>query len=622
MNLDEHTIQLLPDFLANQIAAGEVVQRPESIVKELIENSLDAGANCITVLIKKAGKHMIHIVDNGLGMSKTDLEMSIKRHATSKIRTSEDLEKIQTLGFRGEALASIAAISHIEIRTKRDIDSHGWKLDSEPLSIPSISPSQQEKGTQIIVKNLFYNVPARRKFLKSDIVEFRYISETMIRFALAKPDIRFIFYDGDNLVFDVHPSTLLERIKDLFGEQTSSGLLPIDSFTEEIKLSGFIGLPHLAKQSRAGQHFFLNGRAIISRSLNHAVFQAYEHLIEKQLHPFFVLNIHVDPSKVDVNVHPQKHEVKFEYEKGIYNCIQQAVQNALAKAHIVPELQFRSDIQQAPFERMHISPVQSQSTFSSQDSFLVNRLTGEIVDNNPRTQYSSPSFQYSKTRDSHSFTPQAKTAYDQLFGSDHIQDNAKHQHSQHRILPGSMWQLHNKYICIEHEHGLMMIDQHAAHERILYESALQSLQDESGKSQTLLFPITVHVLPQDLLLFHELKESLEILGFVFSDEHNNSIIVSALPNDIKVGTEEHALLDIIEQYREYDSIKPHSMRHNLAASMGCKAAIKAGQSLNQQEMNQLIKDLFMCSMPYVCPHGRPIVLEIPLAELDRRFGRT
>lgn len=622
MNLDEHTIQLLPDFLANQIAAGEVVQRPESIVKELIENSLDAGAECITVLIKKAGKHMIHIVDNGLGMSKTDLEMSIKRHATSKIRTSEDLEKIQTLGFRGEALASIAAISHIEIRTKRDIDPHGWKLDSEPLSIPSINPSQLEKGTQIIVKNLFFNVPARRKFLKSDIVEFRYISETMIRFALAKPDIRFIFYDGDNLVFDVHPSTLLERIKDLFGDQTSSGLLSIDSLTEEIKLSGFIGLPHLAKQSRAGQHFFLNGRAIVSRSLNHAVFQAYEHLIEKQLHPFFVLNISLDPSKVDVNVHPQKHEVKFEYEKGIYNCIQYAVQNALAKAHIVPELQFRTDIQQAPFERMHISPIQSQSTFASQDSFLVNRLTGEIVDNNPRTNFSSSTFQYNKTRDSQSFTPQTKTAYDQLFGSEHLQDALKDQHSQKSILPGSMWQLHNKYICIEHEHGLMMIDQHAAHERILYESSLKSLQDESGKSQTLLFPITVHVLPQDLLLFHELRDSLEKLGFVFSDEHDNRIIISALPNDIKVGNEEHALLDILEQYREYDNIQPHSMRHNLAASMGCKAAIKAGQSLNQQEMNRLIEDLFICSMPYVCPHGRPIILDIPLAELDRRFGRT
>jgi DNA mismatch repair protein MutL len=622
MKLDEHIIQLLPDFLANQIAAGEVVQRPESIVKELIENSLDAGAECITVLIKKAGKHMIHIVDNGVGMSKTDVEMSIKRHATSKIRTSEDLEKIQTLGFRGEALASIAAISHIEIRTKRDIDPHGWKLDSEPLSIPSISPSQQEKGTQIIVKNLFFNVPARRKFLKSDIVEFRYISETMIRFALAKPDIRFIFYDGDNLVFDVHPSTLLERIKDLFGEQTSSGLLSIDSLTEEITLSGFIGLPHLAKQSRAGQHFFLNGRAIISRSLNHAVFQAYEHLIEKQLHPFFVLNIILDPSKVDVNVHPQKHEVKFEYEKGIYNCIQYAVQNALAKAHIVPELQFRTDIQQAPFERMHISPIQSQSTFASQDSFLVNRLTGEIVDNNPRTNYSNSSFQYSKTRDSQSFTPQTKTAYDQLFGSEHQQDALKDQHSQQSILPGSMWQLHHKYICIEHEHGLMMIDQHAAHERILYESSLKSLQDESGKSQTLLFPITVHVLPQDLLLFHELRDSLEKLGFVFSDEHDNRIIISALPNDIKVGNEEHALLDILEQYREYDNIQPHSMRHNLAASMGCKAAIKAGQSLNQQEMNRLIEDLFICSMPYVCPHGRPIILDIPLAELDRRFGRT
>ena len=616
--LSDQTISLLPDFIANQIAAGEVVQRPESIVKEIIENSLDAGAETITVIVKKSGKQSIHVIDNGKGMSKADLLLSIKRHATSKIKTSEDLERIQTLGFRGEALASIAAVSHVEIRTKRREDQHGWKLSAEPLKEEIIEPCQTENGTQVIVKNLFFNVPARRKFLKSDIVEFRHISETMIRFALSRPDIRFIFYDNDTLVFDAPPGNLLERIQSLFGEETSTGLLPIDFSTDDISIQGFIGLPHLAKQSRSGQHFFLNQRAIVSRSLGHAVFQSYEHLIEKQMHPFFVLNLTIDPTKIDVNVHPQKHEVKFEYERGIYNAIHEAVSAVLGKAHIIPEMQFRDQLSQQPFERLSVASIPSGNS-----SILVNKTTGEMY--SPKSfsgSFSQTGIQQNFERQQH-ITPQHQSAFDHLFSSeqDFPLETTVTVHENNRTI-GSMWQLHAKYIFIQSDAGMMMIDQHAAHERILYERAFAALNNQTKQGQTLLFPITVNLMPQDYILFIELKSELESLGFVFEENVNHEITINAVPFDIAAGAEHLALQDILEQYREYDIVKPQSMRHNLAASMGCKAAIKAGHTLNAQEMQALVEDLFACSMPSVCPHGRPIILEMQLQELDRRFGRT
>ena len=318
-------IHILPEYIANQIAAGEVVQRPESVVKELVENSMDAGAEQISVVVRGSGKQLIHINDNGSGMTRDDLALSTKRHATSKIQTVQDLEHIMTLGFRGEALASIGAVAHLEIRTRMQEDEIGWKLTAEPLKDDTIEPFKSEKGTQIFVRNLFFNVPARKKFLRSDLTEFRHISETMLKFALARPDIRFTFYDADSLIFDVKPSSLEQRIVALMGERSASQLIPVEFAAPLVKVSGFVGQPSMAKQSRSGQYFFLNGRAITNRALTHAVFFPFEHLLDKNSHPFFVLNIEIDAEKVDVNVHPQKHEVKFDDERMVYNTIQQAV---------------------------------------------------------------------------------------------------------------------------------------------------------------------------------------------------------------------------------------------------------------------------------------------------------
>lgn len=609
--LSKQTIALLPDYIANQIAAGEVVQRPESIIKELVENALDAGADSILVIAHKAGKQSIHVIDNGSGMSKEDLLLSIQRHATSKIKTSQDLERISTLGFRGEALASIAAIAHLEIKTKRKDAEHGWSLTAEPLQDITLEPCIMDIGTQVIVKNMFFNVPARKKFLKSDMVEFRHISETMYRSALGHPECRFTFYDGDTLVFDVHASSLQERIKNLYGREVSEGLLAIHHESNEVQITGFVGLPHLARQSRAGQHFFMNQRPIISRSLAHAVFQPYEHLIEKNMHPFFVVNLSIDPTKVDVNVHPQKHEVKFEYERGIYNAIHQAVGNALSKAHIIPEMQFREQIAQQPFERLSIS-THKESPMDSGSSY-VNRLTGEII------HHRDEQF---RRFDAPEIKKQHRTAFEHLFGSEPemvipIQEQT---HIQERVF-GSMWQLHAKYIFIQNADGVMIVDQHAAHERIIYEKSLKALNMQAMQGQSLLFPIAVNFLPEDRLIFNQIQNDLEKLGFRFSIG-GDQISVSAVPFDIMAGTEHLALQDIITQFREYETIRPHGSRDNIAASMGCKAAIKAGHVLSESEMQSLIHDLFACDMPGVCPHGRPIILEMQLREFDRRFGRT
>ncbi|MCK5742693.1 MAG: DNA mismatch repair endonuclease MutL, partial [Chlorobi bacterium] len=369
-----NTITILPDFIANQIAAGEVVQRPESVVKELVENAVDAGATAIAVVVRGSGKQLIHIVDNGDGMSEEDLRLSVKRHATSKILTTEDLEEIRSFGFRGEALASISSVSNLEIRTKRDGDAHAWSLVADPMKDDIVTPCNSDKGTQIFVKNLFYNVPARRKFLKSDLTEFRYISNTMIRFALSHPQIRFTFYDNDSLIFDVKPSDIETRIEGVLGKKTAENIIPVKSDHESMSVSGFVGMPLLAKSTGSGQYLFLNDRAIISKSLNHAVFSAYEHLLERKAHPFFILNIEVDPKVIDINVHPQKQEVKFENERTVYNLVKSAIGFALQDHNLVPELHLTNDLANTPIETESAIGGSADS-----DLFLVNKITGEIM---------------------------------------------------------------------------------------------------------------------------------------------------------------------------------------------------------------------------------------------------
>ncbi|GAB1430588.1 DNA mismatch repair endonuclease MutL [Ignavibacteria bacterium] len=625
---DGDIIHLLPEFLANQIAAGEVVQRPESAVKELVENACDAGATSVTVVVRGAGKSLIHIIDNGRGMSRADVAMSVKRHATSKIRTPEDLERIATLGFRGEALASIAAVALLEIRSRRTDDDAGWKLLSEPLKPETIEPYSAETGTQVIVRNLFYNVPARKKFLKSDLTEFRYISETMLKLALSRPDIRFVFYDGDTLIFDAPPSDIRGRVESLFGEQTAAGIIPVDYSATNIGVSGYVGQPHLAKQSRAGQFLFLNNRPIVSRSLSHAVFLSFEHLIDKNNHPFYVLNLTLDPSKVDVNVHPQKHEVKFDDERGAYNAIHAAVSEALSRTNLIPELQFRNQTAEQPFEKVQIGAARN-------DYAVVNRITGEIIE--PARNETHPPGKFQNHEKSGNLPEsyhlpdfgrnvvgkQEQTAFDTLFGHD-APSNEQEQILSSELPPESMpmWQLHNKYIFVQSPKGVIIIDQHNAHERVLYERALRRMNKEFRASQELLFPAKASFSTGETALITEIDEDLRALGYDFDITPNGEAIIKGVPSDVRAGTEEKSLREVIEQYEEYSRIRHSDKRDNLAASFACKSAVKTGEYLERDEMRKLAADLFACDTPYVCPHGRPVILDFSLTEFDRRFGRT
>ncbi len=632
-------IHILPEYIANQIAAGEVVQRPESVVKELVENSMDAGAEQISVVVRGSGKQLIHINDNGSGMTRDDLALSTKRHATSKIQTVQDLEHIMTLGFRGEALASIGAVAHLEIRTRMQEDEIGWKLTAEPLKDDTIEPFKSEKGTQIFVRNLFFNVPARKKFLRSDLTEFRHISETMLKFALARPDIRFTFYDADSLIFDVKPSSLEQRIVALMGERSASQLIPVEFAAPLVKVSGFVGQPSMAKQSRSGQYFFLNGRAITNRALTHAVFFPFEHLLDKNSHPFFVLNIEIDAEKVDVNVHPQKHEVKFDDERMVYNTIQQAVAEALQRSNLVREAHFREQVADAPFEKVQLAPSSTPN-----DILLVNRLTGEIINssvqerqpasvsgNNSQTgTYSTSkgtqhSQEYKPNTQKQTFGIAQQTAFDALFGTttSTVQPQEPEKEQLFDSPQGQMtvWQLHNKYVFVQTDKGVMVIDQHNAHERILYERALKAMNEQFANGQKLLFPVKIMLNSSEKALFDELSADLERLGFDITID-DGIAEVRGVPLDVHAGEEELALKEILAQFEEFQLIRHSDSRDNLAASFGCKAAIKTGQRLSESEMRKLVEDLFATATPYVCPHGRPVVIDFPLGEFDRRFGRT
>ncbi len=630
-------IHILPEYIANQIAAGEVVQRPESVVKELVENSLDAGAEQVSVVVRGSGKQLIHIQDNGSGMNREDLALSTKRHATSKIQTVQDLEHIMTLGFRGEALASIGAVAHLEIRTRQADEELGWKLSAEPLKNDTIEPFKTEKGTQIFVRNLFFNVPARKKFLRSDLTEFRHISETMLKFALSRPDIRFIFYDADSLIFDVKPSPLEQRIVALMGERSASQIIPVEFAAPLVKISGFVGQPSMAKQSRSGQYFFLNGRAITSRALTHAVFFPFEHLLDKNSHPFFVLNIEIDAEKVDVNVHPQKHEVKFDDERMVYNTIHQAVSEALQRSNLVREAHFREQIAQSPFEKMQLSPSSTPN-----DVLLVNRLTGEIINSSPQERPSANAASHSQsynqtskpsnsTQDyaAHSqkqiFGKAQQSAFEALFGTTPMDEQTpvpiNEQMFDEPTGQMTVWQLHNKYVFVQTDKGVMVIDQHNAHERILYERALKAMNEQFTNGQKLLFPVKIMLTSPEKALFDELSEDLERLGFDITLE-DGLAEVRGVPLDVHAGEEETALREILSQYEEFQQIRHSDKRDNLAASFGCKAAIKTGHRLSEPEMRRLVEDLFATSTPYVCPHGRPVVIDFPLGEFDRRFGRT
>jgi len=592
----EPTIKILPDHLANQIAAGEVVQRPESVVKELVENAVDAGATSITVVVREAGKQLIHVIDDGKGMSREDLELATVRHATSKISSEQDLHAIKTLGFRGEALASIAAVADVEIRSRRAGDEVATTLISRPGVTHEVKSTSGDVGTQILVRNLFYNVPARRKFLKSDMTEFRHISEAMQRMALARPDLRFTFYDGDQLVFDVKPAELKRRIQEILNLPSAKPLVHVEGGDRDISVEGYVGLPSLARQSRSGQFFFLNGRPISSRSLSHAVVSAYEHLLDAGQHPVFVLHVTIDPQRVDVNVHPQKHEVKFDDERTVYLLIQHEVTKALQSQDVIPS--FLGDV---PLSER---PLQSLPRSENAPPTVVNRLTGEIQTGTSPAA-SRPAFP-SRPYEPRQVTGAERRALDTLFGQDESTD------------VGDVLHVGRQYILSTSADGVVVIDQHAAHERVLYERSMKRTSTDRAE-QALLFAVEIRLSSSHVAVLKEYLDELTELGFRLEIREGSVVEIHAVPSDVQPGNEQGTLDALLQSLEDAGRLPRERRREGVAAAFASRQALRRGEPLSPSQMRSLVADLFACSVPHLTPHGEPTYIVIPFDELAQRF---
>jgi DNA mismatch repair protein MutL len=599
-------IKILPSNISNRIAAGEVVSRPESVVKELIENSIDADASEITLIVSTGGKALIQVLDNGSGMSEEDAKICFLRHSTSKISTFDDLDEIKTLGFRGEALASIASISQVEIKTRTDSADVGTLIKIEGNEITETSKTNCEKGTSVAVKNLFYNTPARRNFLKSDSTEFKYIYNTFIKLAISNPKINFKFYNNGEELFDLRSSVLSDRIRQIFKYDVDSSFVEVNEGNKFLRLTGFISKPNFLKKTSQEQFFYLNNRYFISKNLSYSVFTAYDDLIEKGNYPSYFLFIEADPKKVDVNVHPSKLEIKFDDESAVFGFIRKVIRDTLAKNDLIFEagfsgtegssgnLEFRSD------KFKSASGGGSFGTFGKQD--------------------------FSKSN-IHSIFEAAKKIEndleDEFAGGDSEEKKDVLEHEakcESEIF--NIWQFKHKYILCQTETGLLIIDQHAAHERVLYEKVLIALETQSPFSQQLLLPLDIEFTKIDYEILKSLQTELYNLGFNITILKNDIVQVNGVPSDVRIGDEKKILQELIEQYKEYELKLNLEKRDNLAKSFACKSAIKTGDKLTRDEMLNLIDSLFASKLPYVCPHGRPTIIRITSDELDKRFSRT
>jgi DNA mismatch repair protein MutL len=589
-------ITVLPESIANKIAAGEVVQRPESVVKELLENSLDAGAASLRVVITEGGKKMIQVADDGMGMDETDAIASFGRHATSKILAYEDLEAIQTFGFRGEALASIAAVAQVTMKTRTEGDDAAVVVRIDGGKAARIDREARERGTTVTVNNLFFNVPARRKFLKSPATEFRHVYEAVHRVALSHPDVALRFISGNETIFDLAPSSEARRVLDLFGTRQMEALLPVEERNAMLRIHGYIGKPAFGLKTRAQQYVFLNRRPILSRTVSHAAVTAYENLLVRGTFPFFLLFLDIDPHRVDVNVHPSKMEAKFDDEQAIHHLVSALVRRGLAGGDAaVPSLTL--DGRDASAEAgggLGLRFGTGQHSWPG----TVDVRTGEILEVPRQPSPAAPLGGMPGTTDA---TDSGAASWE---------------------TGGPIWQLHRKYILSAVRDGVMIVDQHVAHERILYERATQRFAASLATTQELLFPVTLQLSAADYALLTELSPHFAALGFQIKPFGKNTAVVEGVPPDVKGGMEERIVGDILALYKENQAHATMDARDALAKSYSCKAAIKAGDPLTEPEMRGLLDQLFTTTMPYVCPHGRPVVLRISTEEFDRRFGRV
>ena len=600
-------IRLLPDNIANQIAAGEVVQRPASVVKELMENSVDAGAHTIRLIVKNGGKALIQVIDDGIGMSETDARMCFERHATSKIKKLDDLYAIHTLGFRGEAMASIAAVAQVELKTKRKDDEIGVLIHIENSEIQKHEPCSAPDGTSISVKNLFFNVPARRNFLKSNTVELRHITEEFVRVALAHPELSFSFISENEEVYHLRAGSLPQRIVGLFGKKYEEALVPLEENSEVLNIKGFIGKPEFARKSRGEQFLFANNRFIKSAYLHHALVSAFESLLPADSHPFYVIFLSLPPERIDINVHPTKTEIKFEDEKSIYAILRTAVKKSLSQYHISPSLSFEDESSFRPTQ-------ESRSSTSLRTGMMPEPPSREFNPSALRQKANKEEWE-ELYRVLSLATPEEKSD----------ESNTESAEDENIELPDQQQkpalQLQHKYIITTLRSGLMIIHQQLAHERILFERYLEQMQESGAYSQRLLFPEMIELGSADALLMKEIIPEINSLGFQLEEFGKNTFVLNGIPIEMAGQKQDHILEKLLEEYKNSGQGTKMSQPEKLAFALATNTSIKIGRVLATEEMATLIDELFACKMPYYSPDGKPVLITIAGGELDKKFKK-
>lgn len=616
-------IQLLPDNIANQIAAGEVIQRPASAVKELLENAVDAGATEIRLLINDAGKSLIQVIDNGSGMSETDARMSFERHATSKIQNIDDLFYIRTMGFRGEALASIAAVSQVELRTKKADNEVGTCIEVENSVVTKQQPVATPVGTSISMKNLFFNVPARRNFLKSNAAEMRHVIDEFIRVAMSFPQVFFSLTSNGQQIFHLEAGSLKQRILQILGSNYNAKLVAVKEETDYMNIYGFVGKPDTAKKTRGDQYFFANNRFIKSPYLNHAVMSAYQEMIASDSFPMYVLFIDLDPTQVDVNVHPTKQEIKFEDEKIVYAFVQAAVKHALAQFSITPTLDFDLDSSIQQLDSVQ-KPFTEEKKFETTSSSIFRTFTeanqAHKIEPGSLSRWSDLGNETSNLRGETEFQSLGRYL---LKSEDEtvVPEQKVIQHSPITIDEKNLTQVFNTYILLPNADSFLLVHQQLAHERIIYERLSGALHGKAMATQRSLFPSTIELTPADAVLLNELLPDLHQMGYSIEPFGKTAFVIQGTPADIESGNEKVILEKIIEQYKFFSSEIKLSKREMLLRTVAWQQAVKAGSPLSEKEMQNLITDLFQCQQPNASPSGKPTYLEFKKDQLEKMFGK-
>ena len=611
-------IQLLPDHVANQIAAGEVVQRPASVVKELLENAVDAKASDIKLIVKEAGKTLVQVIDNGLGMNTTDARLCFERHATSKIRQAEDLFDLHTKGFRGEALASIAAIAHVEMKTKQDQEELGNHIVIEGSKLVTQEVAVLPKGTSFAVKNLFFNIPARRNFLKSETVEFRHVMDEFQRVAMAHPSISFTLIHNGSELYNLPSSNYRQRIVNIFGGKTNEKLVPVTEDTDLITISGFVGKPEFAKKSRGEQFFFVNDRYIKSAYLHHAIMNAYEGLLKEGNQPSYFLYLQVPPHTIDINIHPTKTEIKFDDEHSLYAILRSAVKHSLGQFNVAPVLDFERDANlDTPYQYKNkdadFPTIQVDSNFNPFANEKPTKSLSSFGSYKKETNTANWESLYvglkqdTQELDAYSFETEEVTS--KLF-DDELEEK----------VPTSTYQIHKKYIVSAIKSGMLVIDQGRAHQRILYEQFLTNITVNKASSQQLLFPLELYFSSDEMILLKELQPVLENTGFVFDAFNSDSLQISGLPIAMAESEVSIVIEELINNLQNEIPESSFSQSDSIAKSMAKSMAVKTGTYLTVKEQENLVNSLFACKDPNVSPFQKPTFITLTVEDLDKRFA--